>query len=139
MNIEKFKADFKENQMQSESLKTQFETFIADKSIPLEERWDFFQSMPGVLKEQDIFAVNFFVFKEYIPKFSWYDDFGMEQGHAQHMDDIMKRIEEEIKDYKSYPQSINRVGKAFVKNPTAMAEFKEEILHRNLKGFIFDE
>jgi RNAse (barnase) inhibitor barstar len=138
MNIEQFKTDLKAAQEQVKNLKSQYKVYITDKNIPLEDRWQFFESMPDELKEQERFVVNFVSLNKYIPNFNWYYEFHMEKGYAQNMDSIIERIEEAIYMYNDEPQLDNKVGKGFVKNPTAMAEFKEEILRKNLRGFIFD-
>ena len=108
---------------QIEEIKYEFSKYIADTSIPLEERWEVFMKAPEVLHNKDIWKTRF----KGVPS-----DFVGNDGPLyaeRHMEvDIQQYMEvlENPDDYNYDPSDVDIVA------------FKEDVLSRNIYSYTFD-
>lgn len=105
-------------------LRVKFEAYIADQSIPLEDRWDAFVTAPQSLKDFDYYMPQF---KSLPEDFIMYDGpIHMDRHQTMDTDDLVDNVQV-LKDcnYECY-QGIN------------IDALKEEILALNLGSFTYD-
>jgi hypothetical protein len=113
---------------EKENLKNDFAKYIADKSIPLDERWEFFIEAPDELKN----------FEQWIYEFKclsidWYDDFHFDRRQevsAEYIIDSLEWKREEAEDEGDEDEA--------KKWRDIIPLIKEEILDQNMEGFCFD-
>lgn len=111
-------------------LRPLFKSYIADKSIPLEERWSAFVAAPDDLKRKD-FGTDMF---DALP-----DEFIMHDGpiHADRYQTITSKfIVFRIQEVQNKPEDYYRNVETFLS--VNLDELKEEILLKNLGSFTFD-
>jgi hypothetical protein len=108
-------------------LRQLFESYIADKSVPLEERWIAFVNAPDDLKLKDSGTDMF----DALP-----DDFIMYDGpiHAERYQTITSKfIVFKIQEVQNKPEDYYRNPEIFLS--VNLDELKEEILLKNLSSF----
>ncbi len=98
-------------------LKERFETWLKDKSIPVDERWDLWLRAPSEIKNHSSFIEHFKFRGEEI---SWYDDFYEQKGATVMLENVIESIAEDEEEI----EPINNL--------------KDQILERNLESFIYD-
>ena len=106
--------------------KKKFEEYIKDKSVPLEERWEFFCLAPGFLKERDGSIVNFKVLDDCNIEY-FEGDMYYQKYEEIHTESLVERLEEELEELSE--RGLTREG---------IDEIKEEILSQNLGSFKLD-
>lgn len=100
-------------------VKPQFEKVIADKTIPLEDRWNLFVSAPSQMCNHRPFIQHIHIGGREI---SWYDDFGRDRYEEIDMIDAIEWMEDCFEDW-----GVDQVN-----------EMKEYILAHNLRSFTND-
>jgi hypothetical protein len=123
-------------------LRPEFVAFITDKSIPLTERWDTWESAPSELKDHHGWIVHF----ESLPRdFVGYDcDVNADRHQTVNISNIMENLYEKqqmVED--GEPEKGNWMHKYwkgavefFEKH--SIEEFQEEVLAMNLESFEYD-
>lgn len=119
-------------------IKKDYQAVIIDKSIPLDERWEFFKNAPSDLKRNSPYGFN--------PKalgnnWNWYSDYDVERYQTVDLFDFVSELEEDSEvdleegdmEYLYY-----HTEKILKKNPNAVAELKEEMMQFNISSFTFD-
>jgi hypothetical protein len=99
-----------------ESLKKEFAEVIVDKSIPLEDRWQFWRGSDDKLKNTESWNVYFETIDTEKVMYDMYA--------SRHETITSERIKENIEDGD--------------KTEEALIAFQEEVLERNLYSFCFD-
>lgn len=126
------------------AVKHDFEAFIMDQSIPLEERWDVWEDAPVELKNHQSWIVRF---KNLHDDAIGYDGLirHAERHETVHIDDLMCSIEECQAEYaEGEPDGTCEwslrwyKGKQKVFEDFNMDALKEEILAMNLTSFEYD-
>lgn len=123
-------------------LRPEFAAFIADKSIPLADRWDTWESAPSELKDQQGWIVHF----NSLPQdFVGYDcDVNADRYQTVDISRIMENLEEKRgmiedgepdKDHWSHKYYLNAVD--FFEDYSIEA-FQEEVLEMNIESFEYD-
>lgn len=105
----------------------EYQQYIVDTSIPLNDRWDVFSAAPDEWKNQDSFIPHF-SFEKKIPNFSWYDVFYKERYQTIYLSDIIEGLE----------SNLDWHMKKFSWTQDLVDEWKEEVLAMNLGSFIYD-
>jgi hypothetical protein len=131
--LEKLEGSFKYLIEQIAIAKENLVLVLADKDLPLEERWELFVNSPDMLKNHRSDIVHF----KCIDKGGYFDwqqgTFNYERYETVNLVDVIHRLEHSG-DYflKKKP------GKEFLADPKFIEEFKEEILSMNLASFVYD-
>jgi hypothetical protein len=115
-----FKERVEDLNKQIEAIKREFEVYIADKSIPLDERWEVFMNAPADLRQHYCFLKYF----KGVP-----DDFVSYDGYvpaARHETVSVDRILESLEEMVDDVAEIDIVA------------FKEDVLSKNLYSFEYD-
>lgn len=104
-------------------LKPDFEAFIKDKSISLEERWQTFASAPDYLRNKEPWVEHLEIGGREI---CWYNDFYVERYQDVNMVDIIECMFENVGEdsYKTVDYTVEDIK-----------VLQEEILDRNLGSF----
>jgi hypothetical protein len=106
-------------------LKPEFKRYIADQSIPLDTRWDFWLKAPVEMKETSPWIVHFACLPE---DFLSYDGpFHMDKYQTLECSDMVENIVE----MKENPDEYDEAA-------VDIAALKEEILSANLHAFTWD-
>ena len=133
MDMQELKERMAKQEKELKMIKTDLLSFITDKKVPLEERWNFFVSVSKQFKEHSDYLVNFSTIKKYVRNFNWNDSFEQwNRGHIVQTEDIIIAIEE-----MQYPECEDKLSKAF-NTIERINELQEEILVRNIGSFVFD-
>jgi hypothetical protein len=122
-----------------------FAKTIADKSIPLADRWKLFVDAPSDMRGNQPWIVHFEI-EETLGEINWYDDFYLDRRAEQDMIEFVNEAEEAIKereedeeadDFAAYwERAFEAHGLEVVKK--AIEDLKEEILESNLGSFVMD-
>ena len=114
-----------------EEKKKELHVLLADKSLPLEDRWNLFTKCPSDMLVHDGWIQHF---KTY--DFSWYDDFYCERRQTIYCRDMIDNIRCAIE---STPCQWDKgYAEFFRENPEKLDELKEEILADALHSFDYD-
>lgn len=115
-------------------LKDRYLAFIADTTIPLDERWAVFKEAPDDWKEQKSWIQHFDFEKEFIGEISWYDDFYVDRHETVDMVDF---CEERLEDYFAgkYEEEDEEWQTVVI---ACIVAAKEEVLASNMGSFEFD-
>jgi hypothetical protein len=115
------------------ALKQQFIKTIKDKSIPVDERWEFWCDAPSSLKDFSQFSVKF---ESMGRNFHWTHDMWFERYQTVDLEDVVLELENSVQvQVDDLEQQFHR--KLF-RHPELLDQLKEEILARNLEYFVFD-
>lgn len=126
------------------AVKHDFETFIVDKSTPLDERWSVWESAPSELKNHQSWIVHF---KNLHDDAIAYDGVirHTERHETVHIEDLFESIEESFEEYQEgEPSGTDAWRTRWYKNKHKVFEnfdmnaLKEEILEMNLASFEYD-
>lgn len=126
------------------AVKNDFEKFIVDQSIPLDERWQLWEDAPHELKDHQSWIVHF---KNLHDDAVGYDGLirHAERHETVHIDDLMESIEECFDEYSEGPPegSDEHHARWYRNKQKVFEEFdlnalKEEILAMNLASFEYD-
>lgn len=118
---------------QMDEARSALHSVLADKTIPLEERWELFCETPKDMLNEQSYIVHFSTYD-----FSWYDDFYCERHQTMYMADLIDNIEYAIEDYDENYEYNKGYEKFFKDKPEKLDELKEEILADALYSFEFD-
>lgn len=119
---------------------TEFKTYIKDKSIPLEERWDNFK----FAVENKIFVnINGWVIHlktlESSRNFSWYDDFGVEKYETVKFERVVERVSDNLEEILEDPDYSEDFRDNYpIITREELNQLKEEILATGYSGFVMD-
>ena len=127
------------------AVKHDFETFIIDKTIPLDERWDVWALAPSELKNDQSWIVRF---NNLHDDAIGYDGVirNAERHETVHIDDLMDSIEESLAEFAEGPPDASKSEWAhrwYKQKQKVFEDFdldalKEEILEMNLGSFEYD-
>lgn len=117
---------------QKEVLVNDVQNIIKNIAIPLDQRWNLFVSAQAYMPYSG--WVMHFDCLEVDNDFNWYDDFNIERHETVELIDIVEEILDDKKWYTDHP-SDDHGAKWLTFN---LDVFKEEILQRGMRGFIFD-
>ncbi len=115
-------------------VKNEFAEFIKDKSIPLDERWEFFKEAPEYLKNKSSYIEHFdaeTLLEE--GEIVWYDEFYIERYQECELVNVISSIEDRINSKDDYPHS-----RGADYSVEFLEAFKEEILQKNMHSFVHD-
>jgi hypothetical protein len=118
-----FKEQVEDLNKQIEAIKGEFATYIADKSIPLDERWEVFMNAPANLRETSPWIQRF---KGLPEDFIGYDGPVYAERHQTVDMEFILDILGEIEEYDVDPDDIDIIA------------FKEDVLSKNLYSFTYD-
>jgi hypothetical protein len=125
-------------------VKHDFETFIVDKSVPLDERWSVWEDAPNELKDHQSWIVRF---KNLHDDAIGYDALirHAERHETVHITDLFESLEECFAEYQEgEPDGTCEWSLRWYKNKKKVFEnfdmdaLKEEILEMNLGSFEYD-
>lgn len=107
-----------------------YKAYIADKTIPLEDRMAVFRAAPYEWKDHQSWIVHFDSEKLLEGgEIFWYDDFYVERHETVDVYDfIVARLDDWLTENDYEPEDIAKI----------MTAFKEEMLEKNLGSFVFD-
>ena len=114
-------------------LKTRYEKYIADTTIPLDDRWKLFCEAPQQFKGHQSWLVNF-ASEKLLPagEISWYDDFYVNQNETVECDSFVnERLYGFLIDQCDIEEQSNEAK-------LIIDSFKAEILEMNLGSFDYD-
>lgn len=118
MNI-RIKLDIDDIEFKIAEVKREFVQYILNTEIPLEERWEFFKTAPGYLKEHQSWVQHFKVLDDNGVEF--YDDLGLEKYETVATWSLVDRVLDCTSEGRFPNVKVN--------------ELKEDILSRNLGSF----
>jgi hypothetical protein len=125
-----FKQRVEEITKQIQTIKNEFEQYIADTNISLDERWDLFVKAPMALRNTSGWIERF----EGLPEdFVMYDGYVYAERHQTVDVEHILEVAEDIV-YNTDDCTIDSVTVSQI-NITA---FKENVLKRNLYSFVYD-
>jgi hypothetical protein len=122
-------AQFKKDQ---NVLKEKFIKTIKDKSIPIDDRWEFWCDAPSSLKDFSQFSVKFDCMGK---NFSWHDDMLISRNETVDTEDLMWELDQYVDTQCDDPERYF-VRKLF-RNRPLLDQLREEILARNLEYFVY--
>lgn len=120
---------------QIKALGVEYSAFIADKSIPLEERWAAYLSAPASMKRQDNYTTHFNTLDG---DFFMYDGtYHCERYQTVELTEVVTYIQEELANIEEHPEwySARKVAEL---QAIDLDAFKEEILEQNVHSFKYD-
>lgn len=122
-----FKQRIEEITSQIQAIKTEFEQYISDTSIPLDERWEVFTYAPSELRGHSPWVERF----DGIPKdFVGHDGYvWAERYQTIYVTEILERYDDII----HYPDDFDLKAGDF-----DIIAFKEGVLKRNIGSFDYD-
>lgn len=116
-------------------LQQRYVAFIADTTVPLDERWEVFKEAPDEWKQHDSWIHHFDFEKQFFHgKISWCDDFYVEKYETV---DMVGFIEERLEDHFAGEYEEEDEEWETIVLP-CIAAAKEEVLAKNLGSFKFD-
>ena len=132
MNVAERIADLN---AQIAALGREYRAFIADKSIPLEERWAAYLSAPSNMKREDSYTTHF---RTLDGDFFMYDGtYHCERHQTVELAEVVTYIEEELESMEADPQWYSDRQMAEIR-AVDLTLFKEEILEQNVHSFKYD-
>lgn len=105
--------------------KKKFKKYIKDKSVPLEERWEFFTIAPDFLKDHKGWVESFKILDD--KGIEYYDDFGYERYRRVDTEDLVATLFECLEEWKDRELTEGDIH-----------EIMEEILLKNMGSFTHD-
>lgn len=124
-NVEELRSGIELLTKGAEVLKEKFAAYVADKTVPLEDRWSLFETAPDALKEHSSWYADFKINNEEI---SWYDDYYLDRHQTMDTLDLVSQTEEmTLSDYTTPKYSENVIN-----------DLKEQVLAKNLGSFVYD-
>lgn len=122
-------------QAKLESIKPNFEIYIQNKEIPLEERWAVFALAPSELKKHEHYGPTFHSLDS---DFIMYDGpVHMERGQTMSTLDLIESIEESLKEIEDDSYYGAKWRRELLETVDLNA-LKEDIMTQNLKSFNYD-
>lgn len=108
-------------------LKPEFEEYIKNSAVSLDERWGVFKGAPKFLRNEEPWIQHLKVGTKEI---SWYDDFYYERHQDVDMVEVIESLEEQLD-----PTSYNHTDE-FTQDD--INNLKEDILSKNMGSFNLD-
>lgn len=117
-------------------IKKDYQSVIIDKSIPLDERWEFFKSAPAELKQHSPFSFHLQAFPS---SWNWYSDYDCERHQTIDLFDLVSELEEDAESLANGDEAMYfYTEKILNKNPNAVSEIKEEMMSLNISSLTHD-
>lgn len=114
------------------ALKERFLKVLKDKSIPVQDRWDFWCDAPSALKDFSQYSIKF----ECMGKnFSWHEDMMIARNETVDMEDLIWELDQYVDNQCDDPERYF-VRKLF-RNRALFDQLREEILARNIEYFVY--
>lgn len=115
------------------AIKKDFEVFIKDTTIPLEERWSTWKAAPNDMKRSDSWTTHF---KALPCDWIMYDgNYHADRYQTVYMIDVVDAIEDNL----AHPNEWNKEYRATLEEfGFSLDALKEEILEFNLGSFCYD-